>query len=122
MRIYASIHQAGIRASAGSAGVWLQKVCTWKSGEPWSSRGLPLRIRRAALALIVLLGGGLAMGEQADVQNAGQHFVEMLVNNDFAGAVAGFDRTMNAAMPESRLRQTWQTLLKQVGPFKTQVR
>jgi len=52
---------------------------------------------------------------------SGTRFVEKLAKEDFAGAVAQFDATMKGALPEQKLRETWQTLKKQVGPFQRQL-
>jgi hypothetical protein len=57
-----------------------------------------------------------------DIAEAGARFVDLLVKEDFAGAVAQFDATMRSALPELKLREVWQTLRKQAGQFKTQLR
>jgi hypothetical protein len=53
-----------------------------------------------------------------DLISAATRFVDLLVKEDFAGAVAQFDSTMKSALPEAKMREVWQTLQKQVGPFK----
>jgi dienelactone hydrolase len=45
-------------------------------------------------------------------------FVDLLVKNKFAEAVAGFNATMKQALPADKLQQTWQSLLPQVGAFQ----
>lgn len=45
-------------------------------------------------------------------------FVDLLAKEDFTAAVARFDTTMESALPEPKLRETWQSLTNQVGPFK----
>ena len=55
------------------------------------------------------------------VTSAGERFVELLAKEDFAGAVARFDATMKTAMPEPKLRETWQALQAQAGPFQKQL-
>src|ERR1035441_10539284 len=57
-----------------------------------------------------------------NITSLGAQFVDLLVKEDFAGAAARFDPTMKTALPEQKLRETWQTLQKQAGPFKQQVR
>ena len=55
-----------------------------------------------------------------EVTSAGKQFVELLAKEDFAGAVARFDATMKTALPEPKLRETWQALQAQAGPFQKQ--
>jgi len=58
----------------------------------------------------------------SDLVSAASRFVELLVKEDFAGGVSQFDSTMKSALPESKLREVWQTLQQQAGPFKKQIR
>ena len=55
------------------------------------------------------------------VTSAGKQFVELLAKEDFAGAVAQYDAAMKTALPESKLRETWQALQAQAGPFQKQL-
>ncbi len=48
--------------------------------------------------------------------------VELMVSGNFSSAVARFDATMRTALPEPKLREAWETVLKQAGPFQEQVR
>jgi dienelactone hydrolase len=57
-----------------------------------------------------------------DVIAAGKEFVDLLAKQDFAAAVARYDATMKAALPEAKLRETWEGLQAQVGPFQKQLR
>ncbi len=52
---------------------------------------------------------------------AAQAFVDMMNQGNFAAAVQPFDATMIKAMPEAKLKDTWQQLLGQVGAFKSQL-
>jgi len=56
-----------------------------------------------------------------DIPGKGGQFVTLLAKGDSAGAVAQFDDTMKTALPESKLRETWQTLEAQAGPFQKQL-
>lgn len=56
-----------------------------------------------------------------EVTSAGKQFVELLAKEDFAGAVAQFDATMKAGLPEPKLRETWQAVQAQAGPFQKQL-
>lgn len=62
-----------------------------------------------------------ALSAPDDVTRAGKEFVELLSKEDFAGAVARFDSTMKTVLPEAKLRETWQTLQSQAGPFQKQL-
>ena len=53
---------------------------------------------------------------------AGGQFVNLLAKEDFAAAVAQFDPTMTKALPEARLRATWQDTVKQFGPYQKQLK
>jgi dienelactone hydrolase len=63
---------------------------------------------------------GQASAAFKDLIPAAQAFVGQLAAGDFAGAVSTFDPTMKTAMPEAKLKDTWQQLLGQVGAFKSQ--
>lgn len=49
---------------------------------------------------------------------AARAFVEQMVKQDFSAAVAPFDDTMKTAMPAAKLQETWDAVLKEIGPFK----
>ena len=57
---------------------------------------------------------------EAEVIAAGRAFVELLVKKDFAAAVAQFDDTMKAALPQAKLEETWNTIQAQAGAFQEQ--
>ena len=63
-----------------------------------------------------------AGGALLDPALPGVQFVTLLDKGDFAAAEAMFDATMKAALPEDKLRATWQGVLQQVGPFQKQLR
>ncbi|MBA3395611.1 MAG: alpha/beta fold hydrolase [Deltaproteobacteria bacterium] len=52
------------------------------------------------------------------VEGKGRAFIAMLVAQNFAGAVATFDATMAAALPEAKLAETWQSILQGSGAFE----
>lgn len=60
----------------------------------------------------------LAVSASGDVTDLGNHFVDLLARGDFASAVAQYDNVMAAALPEEKLKATWQTLENQAGHFK----
>lgn len=61
----------------------------------------------------------VAPGYEALVPVA-RSFVDQMAAGDFASAVSRFDDTMKTAMPEEKLKATWQQLVAQVGAFKQQ--
>ena len=62
-----------------------------------------------------------ALSATNDMATAGKKFVELLATRDFAAAEMRFDGTMQTAMPQAKLRETWQTLETQVGAFQKQL-
>ena len=73
--------------------------------------------------LTVALDAALAAESPSGaVISAGQQFVDLLAKGDFAARLAGSIPTMKSALPEPKLRKTWQTVQKQAGPFQKQLR
>jgi dienelactone hydrolase len=58
------------------------------------------------------------MVEPAQLEQNAVQFVQQLAAGEFTAAAAGFDQTMQAAMPAAKLEQTWDQLLTQVGAFQ----
>ncbi len=65
--------------------------------------------------------GSPAGSDDQPVVAAAQAFVDQMVKADFGGAFGRFDNAMKTAMPEVKLKETWQGLLAQAGAFKAQV-
>ena len=103
-----------------------------------AKRVLPCLVFVMALSLIVLAGckpaattpvpTAVSTAQTGPTEDAFQQvipaaktFVDQLNQGDFAAAVKPFDATMLNAMPESKLKDTWQQLLGQVGAFKSQL-
>ena len=63
-----------------------------------------------------------ARAESGDVTVSARDFVGLLAKADFGGAVARFDATMKQALPEAKLREVWEAVQAQAGPFKEQVK
>jgi dienelactone hydrolase len=59
-----------------------------------------------------------AWSATADSNALGEQFVDLLAGADFAGASARYDKAMQAALPEPKLRDTWRTVEAQAGSFK----
>lgn len=74
------------------------------------------------VSMVVAIAAPLTVQSAAvEVTSAGEAFVELLVKGDFAGAVGQFDDRMRTALPEPKLRETWQTIQTQSGPFQKQL-
>lgn len=73
------------------------------------------------LASIVAAVPSAGRVELSQVAGSGQQFVELLSKEDFAGAVTRFDAAMFKALPEPKLRETWQTIQSQNGVFQKQL-
>ena len=79
-------------------------------------------MRLARVLIVVAIQAPLTvLAAPGEVTSAGKQFVELLAKEDFAGAVARFDATMKTALPEPKLRETWQALQAQAGPFQKQL-
>jgi uncharacterized protein len=87
------------------------------------AKSILLLASTAAALLTAVVSDSLgAESPSNDLISAATRFVDLLVKEDFAGAVAQFDSTMKSALPEAKMREVWQTLQKQVGPFKQRLR
>jgi dienelactone hydrolase len=79
------------------------------------------------IPLTVLLAGSLLFPAQIQGDSfpeeliaQAKEFVDLLAKEEFAKAVENFDSVMTKAMPEEKLKETWQTVIKQAGQFKKQ--
>jgi uncharacterized protein len=83
-------------------------------------------MRTSRLLLLVAVMFGIptleALSASSDTSTSGEKYVDLLVKGDFAGAVSRHDATMRSAMPEVKLKETWQTLEKQAGAFKKRLK
>src|SRR4051812_48146981 len=59
-----------------------------------------------------------AHSAQGDITTLGEQFVDLLVREDFAEAVARFDKTMRTALPEPKFREACRSVKGQAGKFK----
>ena len=48
-------------------------------------------------------------------------FVQLMAAEKYSEGVASFDATMTKVMPESKLKQTWESVIKKVGSLKAQI-
>jgi len=55
------------------------------------------------------------------LEGDGVQIVESMAKGDFAAVTARFDPTMTRVLPEAKLREVWQQLQDQVGPFKARL-
>ena len=89
--------------------------------------------KRAAvlLLLLVLVFTSVSCGKkdtepektpaQTELEEMAGNFVARLVAEDYSGAVGFYDGTMKTALPENKLKETWEALLAQVGPYKNEL-
>lgn len=59
-----------------------------------------------------------ALSATVDSGALGEQFVDLLAKGNFAGAVARYDKTMQTALPEPKLRDAWHVIEGQAGHFK----
>ena len=95
-------------------------------------RRLSSRVREVVSSLAICLAlavAAMAVGKVAaasppetNLVASATQLVELLAAGNFSNAVSRFDATMRAALPEPKLREAWQAVLKQAGPFQKQVR
>jgi hypothetical protein len=64
---------------------------------------------------------GQTKRQPGDLAVASGQIVNLLAKEHFAAVVAQFDPTMTKALPEARLRATWQDTVKQFGHYKKQL-
>ena len=57
-----------------------------------------------------------------DQTQVAKDFVGLLSRGDFAGALQQCDGAMLAALPGAKLKEIWQSLTAQAGPFQKQLR
>ena len=55
------------------------------------------------------------------LEKMAKDFVNLLVKEDFNKAVKNFDDTMKTALPAEKLKEVWNALLAQFGPFEKQL-
>jgi dienelactone hydrolase len=70
--------------------------------------------------LVLVLARSAFSSMAAELESQARDFVGLLSKQDFAAAVSAFDVRMKAALPESKLRQTWDALQQQAGSFQKQ--
>jgi uncharacterized protein len=78
------------------------------------------------LALLSLWSVAICQGAISDSTvsqarlDAAKNFVSLLAKGDFAAAISGFDSTMSVALPLDKFKETWTTIVAQVGQLKEQ--
>jgi dienelactone hydrolase len=76
----------------------------------------------ATLVSLAALAVPAAAAEgEADRKKSAEALVAALAKGDFAAAGKDFDGAMKKALPEAKLKETWEAIQKQVGPFKKQL-
>lgn len=73
--------------------------------------------------LLALLGQSASAAEATDERvDRARQFVAQMAAGEFGKAVATFDETMAKALPASTLKQVWDGLVRQHGPFRKTIR
>ncbi len=72
------------------------------------------------ISLLVVLIGSTPAYMQDDNETAAQKFVDLLVAKDYETAILTFDPKMKEVLPVGKLRELWESILSQCGPFKGQ--
>ena len=86
-----------------------------------------MKIARCWFLLALLASGDAVAAEPQkkarDEDNipTAEQFVRRLEKGDFSAAVKTFDRTMSEVLPADKLKQTWESLIAQVGALKSQL-
>ena len=82
--------------------------------------GLPI-----TLVALLTCAGLVAQEKPATLgeswERAADSFVALLAKGDFAKATSTFDAAMLKALPEDKLKTTWETVQQQAGAFQKQV-
>lgn len=58
---------------------------------------------------------------EGEITDLASEFIDNLVKEDYSSAAAFFDAQMKRAMSEKKLKQTWDSLLKQMGAYVGEV-
>lgn len=76
------------------------------------------------LARILAIAAALTISPAwgADMTVSAKQFVDLLAKKDFTAAVERYDGVMASALPEPKLREAWESLQSQTGPFRKQIR
>ena len=63
----------------------------------------------------------MAEASVGSLEGDGVQIVEFMARGEFAAVTTRFDGTMKRVLPEAKLREVWQQLQEQVGPFKARL-
>lgn len=58
--------------------------------------------------------------EHAIIETMAKDLVEALLEGDYERATENFDETMKKALPAAKLREVWNSIIAQMGPFVEQ--
>lgn len=83
----------------------------------------------ALIAIVMIwcgmLSGSSSLGETNEFDELiakAKAFVQLMAAEKYAECEGYFDATMNKVMPESKLKQTWESVIKRVGSLRAQIR
>lgn len=89
----------------------------WTPATQFGGKGRSLlpRVLAAMLGATLMLCG---CAPSRDIVPAAKGFVESLGKDDFTSAAQQFSPEMKAALPGDKLRETWQAVTAETGPFR----
>ncbi|MCE5323347.1 DUF3887 domain-containing protein [bacterium] len=79
-------------------------------------------MKNLAIAMLIFLTCAISGCAQDKQSVSAKEFVSQLAKGDFTAATGNFDPQMKAAASPDRLKEIWDSLVAQYGPFKNQVR
>jgi len=59
------------------------------------------------------------LASQSEIETITQQFINCNSTGDYNTAVKRFDKTMNAALPKSKLKAVWGGIVAVAGPFRS---
>jgi dienelactone hydrolase len=82
-----------------------------------------IHLLSVSIFILALLscGGNETDAKTENLKSVALEFIEAVLREDYSTAVAGFDSTMQEALPPEELENLWGKIISQVGPFKKQV-
>jgi len=73
------------------------------------------------LPLVLLSASLISYGDDDDLTSTAERFVDLLSKGEFSRAAGNFDDVMREALPPEKLKEVWESLIAQTGPFKGRI-
>jgi len=68
--------------------------------------------------ILIFIGSHVVTAQTSDLTSQAKKFLTLLSGGDYKTAEGMFDEAMKSAVPEQKLKETWQALQTQFGSFK----